>query len=135
MFNENKKWFKTILKLNRKGKLEEPYRSLFCYYRDITCEKENLLWKHASLSHFLFFQNCEFNENLDEISFQLSQILPPALKDNFENALEKYKKITDFDDVDANFDMFEGEDDFADDNAEDMRKILIDYVDDLKYKK
>ncbi len=135
MFNENKKWFKTILKLYKKGKLEQPYYSLFNYYKDITCEKENLLWKKASLSHFIFLSNKVFNDELEETSFNLCQILPPALKENFESALEKFKTITDLDDVHNNFVMFNEEDDFVDEYSEDLRKILINYVRDLKFKK
>ncbi|MDE6583583.1 MAG: hypothetical protein K2K31_02940, partial [Clostridia bacterium] len=59
MFGENKKWFNTILKLYNKGKLEEPYFSLFDYYKDVGYDKENLLLKEASLSHYLYFHdNC-----------------------------------------------------------------------------
>lgn len=133
MFSEDKKWFKTIYKLYKKGKLEQPFYSLFDYYKDITCEKENLLWKKASISHYIYFKQKCYTKNLDELTNQLNQILLPALKDNFESALEKYKKAKDYFDAYNNLGMFQ-EDDFVDENSEDLRKVLIDYVRNLKLK-
>lgn len=53
MLNKEKKWDKVALKLYRKGKLEEPYKSLFDYYINMTLD--TAFWKRAYFNHLTYF--------------------------------------------------------------------------------
>lgn len=130
MPSKEKKWDKVALKLYRKGKLEEPYKSLFDYYMNMTLD--TAFWKSAYLNHLTYFFHLKEEGQLENISANLNRILPENLRDNFNIALEKFKEITDYDNAD--YDMFAEEDDFVDENAEILRNILKRHIDLLDIK-
>lgn len=124
MFNKKEnKWYKVALKLYRKGKLEEPYNSLFDYYINLDTPYR----KGTYLNHLSYFYHYKEEGQLESLSSNLNRILPENLKDNFNTALEKFKKITDYD-AEENFDMFDEEDFFVGDNTEILREILENYI-------
>lgn len=131
MFNRRSKedqWFTVAIKLNKKGKLDEPYRSLFDYYMMMTIDAPLKKYREkAYLNHFVYFSIRQEQGQLAELSRNLNFILPSALRDNFNQALNKFNKITD-PDADENYDLFATEDDFVDDNAAAIKDILVDHI-------
>lgn len=137
MFNkkENKnKWFDIAIKLRKKGKLEEPYYSLLDYYINMTVDAPVKKYRDNScLVHFIYFSNLKDNNQLEEFSKNMNEILPQDLKNNFNKALDKFNKITDYD-AEENYDLFDEEDDFVDKKSEDIKNILENYIRLLEYK-
>lgn len=126
MFNKKEnKWYKVAYKLYRKGKLNEPYNSLFDYYINLTLDSPYR--KGSYFNHLSYFFHYNQEGQLETLSANLNSILPENLKDNFNKALEKFKKITDYD-AEENLDMFDEEDDYVDDNSELLRKILKNHI-------
>ncbi len=121
------KWYKIALKLYKRGKLEEPYNSLFDYYINMTVDYPS---KEQCLNHYIYFSHYKQEGLLKNLCANLTRILPVNLKDNFEIALEKFEKITDYD-AEENYDLFEKEDDYVDDNAEVLKNILENYINSL----
>ena len=132
MFNKDFTWFKTAKKLYRKKKLEQPYASLFNYYIQMTLNSP--LWKKAPLCHYVFFETCEKDHSFDETVKNLNDILPLALQENFNLALEKFNNLKLSNDDDY-IDLFETEDDFVDDNADVIENMLINYISELSNRK
>lgn len=136
MFNkENRdKWFKIAIKLRRRGKLQEPYNSLLDYYIYMTVDAPIRKYRdRCCLRHFIYFYKLKENHKLEDFSINMNIILPQDLKDNFNKALEKFNQISDYDAFE-NYDLFDEEDDFADDKSEDIKNILENHIRLLKYK-
>lgn len=137
MFNKktNKdKWFDIAIKLRKKGKLEELYNSLLDYYINMTIDVPVKKYRdNACLSHFLYFCNLKENVQLEDLSKNMNKILPQDLKDNFNKALNKFYKITDYD-AEENYDMFDEADFFVNDKSEKIKDILENYIRLLEYK-
>ena len=131
MFNRRSKedqWFKVAIKLNKKGKLDEPYRSLLDYYLMMTIDAPIKKYRErACINHFIYFSHWQEQGQLAELAQNLNSILPLDLRNNFNQALNKFKQITD-PDADENYDMFVVEDDFVDDNAETIKDILVNQI-------
>ena len=136
MFNRRSKedqWFKVAIKLNKKGKLDEPYRSLFDYFIMMTIDAPIKKYREkACLDHFFYFSRWQEKGQLAELVQNLNSILPSALRDNFNRALTKFNNLTDPNDYykEENHDLFLAEDDFVadDDNAEIIKNILANQV-------
>lgn len=125
---ENKyKWFYTAVKLRRKGKLEEPYNSLLDYYINMTVDAPRERYMGTYLCHLTYFFRWKEDGKLEEFSMNMNRILPQELKDNFNRALDKFNKITDYD-AEENYDMFDEEDSFVDDKSEYIKNILENYI-------
>ena len=123
------KWYETARKLYRKDKLEEPYNSLFDYYRNMTMDTPYR--DCAYLNHFSYFFHYKEEGQLQNLSTNLNRILPEELRDNFNNALEKFSRIVDYD-AEENGDLFEDENLFVEDNSEVLKAILEKYINSIE---
>lgn len=129
LFNRKKnKWYYVAMKLHRKERLAEPYNSLFYYYINMT--RDTPFRGVAYLNHFSYLFHFKLEDSLDDLTANLNGILPEKFKDNFAGALEKFKKITDYDAIE-NCDLFEVEDEFVEENSEVLKDILENYINSL----
>ncbi|MDE7454292.1 MAG: hypothetical protein K2M64_00485 [Clostridia bacterium] len=129
MFNRKKNnWYQVAMKLHRKERLEEPYDSLFYYYINLTYDTP--FRSVAYLSHFSYLFHFKLEDSLDSLAENLNSILPENFKRNFNSALGKFNKITDYDFFD-NDELFEAEDDFVEENSQVLKDILENYIDTL----
>ena len=113
------------MKLHRKERLDEPYNSLFYYYINMTYDTP--FRGAAFLNHFSYLFHYKLEESLDDLTKNLNNVLPERFKINFNSALEKFNKITDYDAIE-NVDLFEAEDDFVEENSEELKCILENYI-------
>ena len=129
LFNRKKNnWYYVAMKLHRKERLVEPYNSLFYYYINMT--RDTPFRGVAYLNHFSYLFHFKLDDSLDCVIKNLNSILPDNFKKNFNNALEKFNKITDYDAIE-NCDLFETEDDFVEENSEVLKEILENYINSL----
>lgn len=82
------------------------------------------------MNRFSYLFHYKLEGALDDLVKNLNGILPESFKSNFNNALYKFNKITDYDSSE-NCDLFESEDDFAEENSEALRDILEKYINSL----
>lgn len=131
MFNRREnpdRWFAVAIKLDKKGKLAEPYRSLFNYYCQMTIDAPIKKYREkAYLNHFVYFAIWQEMGQLAELAQNLNSILPLNLRNNFNEALNKFNKITDHN-AEVNYDLFATEDDFVDDHATAIKDLLVDHI-------
>ncbi len=93
--NNDKKWFKVLgdlLEKQKQNNIKNDYYYLYDYCAHVYFENFNAGSKTYVRDHYKFFEECEFNKNLNSYENALNNLLPSGLKQNFNDALKLYKQ-------------------------------------------
>ena len=129
MFGKTK-WYKTAYKAYRKKKMSEEYSTLFRYYM-------NVCWSsliRPADGHYDFISMDEMDGVTKATTEDLRKLLPEHLFKNYLEALELYNSMGD--DFDEEKDsLITDKDEYLFRHSEELEKLLIDYVNELKEQK